>query len=761
VSSTPTTSPSRKHLLACSLVIIIALTLTYATSFQGPFLFDDNSSIKDNPSIRHFSHLTEIFSLHEDGGLTVSGRPVLNASLALSYALSGESVFSYHLFNFLIHLAAALTLFGIVRRTLSKNTALLLTQGECIYLSFITALLWAVHPLQTESVTYIIQRAESLMGLFYFLSIYGFIRYCDESESRWWAFVSLSALFLGAGTKEVMVSAPFFILLYDRALISGTFKEALRRHIRYYGFATFSLIFLGVLAIKTGTRNHTSGFGLGVGVWQYWQTQFQALTHYLYLSIWPNQLVFDYGAVWTKGFSEYFYHALICLCLGLFTVYSLIKNKAYALIGFLFFAVLAPTSLIPGTRQTLAEHRMYVPLAAVVVSVVLSVFWILKKCGLVKWGVLLSGIAILLLSFATRDRNALYQDPLALYRDTVTKRPENAFAHYNLANQILLKGRPEATKATQEELLEASHEYEACVTYAPYYAEAYFNWGNALVLLGKSQDAVDKYQRAIACDPKHAEAEHALATELTKLGASELALKHLERAEYKDPNNYEIEDSLAIALTQVKGREAEVEKHFLRAISLKPTLAKAHNDLALFYSSSPEHKADARKQFLEAIRLDPSLAEAHANLAFLLSEFPDKTNEAVNEYVVSLKLDPLQALAHNNLANLLSQDPAKQAEAISHYEAALKINPQYAEAHNNLANLLNKNPDRLNDAIHHYKQAIYAKPDYVEAHYNLGATLGNQGRLNEAAEEFKLALKYNPNFEAARDALHMIEEQAR
>ena len=748
------------HLSAYCVAIIVILTFTYSTSFHGPFLFDDNSSITENPSLRHFSHLSEIFSLHEGGGLTVSGRPILNASLALNYAFSGDAVFGYHFVNFLIHLAGALTLFGIVRRTL-KVAYVQLTKAALDFLSFITALLWAVHPLQTESVTYVIQRAESLMGLFYFLSIYGFIRYTEGSKRYVWAGVSVTSLFLGVGTKEVMVSAPVFILFYDRSLISGTFKEALKKHARYYGFAALSLVFLTVLALKTGTRNHTSGFGIGVGVWQYWQTQFQAVTHYLYLSVWPKELVFDYGAVWSNGVSEYGFHALMCLGLGCFTLWALIKNKPYGLLGLLFFAVLAPTSLIPGTRQTLAEHRMYVPLAAVILAIVLGVFSVLKNQRVVKWGILLSAVAILLLSFATRERNAVYQDPLTLFRDTVTKRPENAFAHYNLANQILLKGKKDAARATHEELVEASKEYEACIRYAPFYAEAYFNWGNVLALLGKSKEAVQKYERATLCDPKHAEAEHALATELGKLGQDVLALKHLERAVSKDPNNYDLEEELAIALTQVKGRESEAEKHFLKAIALKPSAAKAHNDLALLYATSPEHKADAIVHYMEAIRLEPTYAEAHANLAFLLSEFPDKRDEAINEYQAALRSDPSSALSHNNLANLLAQDPAKQAEAISHYEAALRINPQYAEAHNNVANLLNKNPDKVNEAIHHYKQAIYAKPDYVEAHYNLGATLGNLGRLSEAKDEFKLVLKYNPHFEAAIEALRMIEEQVR
>src|SRR6185369_8786768 len=104
-------------------------------------------------------------------GTTVSGRPLVNLSLALNYAISGSNVWSYHALNILIHLAAGLVLFGLVRRTLSTFNFQASTASACA-----VALLWTLHPLQTESVTYVVQRAESLMGLCYLLTLYGFIR---------------------------------------------------------------------------------------------------------------------------------------------------------------------------------------------------------------------------------------------------------------------------------------------------------------------------------------------------------------------------------------------------------------------------------------------------------------------------------------------------------------------------------------------------------------------------------------------------------
>jgi hypothetical protein len=140
--------------------IVVAGAAAYHNSLGGPFVFDDPASIVDNPTIRHLWPLDALFS-PPSGGVTVEGRPFLNLTLALNYAIGGTRVGSYHALNLAIHLLAALTLFGLARRTL-----VLFKSGAAVGVAFSIALIWAVHPLQTEAVTYVIQRAESLMGLF-------------------------------------------------------------------------------------------------------------------------------------------------------------------------------------------------------------------------------------------------------------------------------------------------------------------------------------------------------------------------------------------------------------------------------------------------------------------------------------------------------------------------------------------------------------------------------------------------------------------
>ena len=158
-------------------LIAVAIMAAYCGILRAPFIFDDRGSILENPSIRH---LASAFEPPFSEGQTVGGRPVVNLSLAVNYALSGYGVLSYHLFNLGVHFAAALVLFGLVRRTLVR---LRWSAADSLWTGFAAALIWAVHPLQTEAVTYVVQRAESLMGLFYLLTLYCFVRATNPTGS--------------------------------------------------------------------------------------------------------------------------------------------------------------------------------------------------------------------------------------------------------------------------------------------------------------------------------------------------------------------------------------------------------------------------------------------------------------------------------------------------------------------------------------------------------------------------------------------------
>ena len=205
-------------------VIAAAAVACYANSLTAPLLFDD----------RHIQESPLIHTLRPGWRLLENPRAVALYSLALNYALHGEEVAGYHLVNLAIHLAAGWLLLGLVQRTLC-SPRLAARCGDAAWpLAMAVALLWTVHPLQTQAVTYIIQRMESLMSLFYLATLYAFVRARSSARPVRWYLVSIACCALGMGTKEVMVTAPLMVLWYDRALAADSWRQLVMRRSWYY-----------------------------------------------------------------------------------------------------------------------------------------------------------------------------------------------------------------------------------------------------------------------------------------------------------------------------------------------------------------------------------------------------------------------------------------------------------------------------------------------------------------------------------------------
>ena len=294
-----------------ALAIVAAIALAYANSLSAPFVYDDKPSIVYNGSIRHLWPLHDVLT-PPGAGATVSGRPVLNVSFALNYALGGLEVRGYHLANMAIHALAALTLFGLVRRTLQRPSVPASLRQAAFPSALAIAVLWAVHPLQTEAVTYVAQRAESLMSLFYLVTLYAFVRAVESERPRTWRALGWTACLLGMGTKENMVSAPLIVFCFDRAFVAGTFASAWRQRRGFYLALAATWLPLAWLVLSTGgNRGGSAGFGVGVSWFDYALTQVPALARYLALAVWPCPLVFDYGAFFVRDVTEIVLPALI------------------------------------------------------------------------------------------------------------------------------------------------------------------------------------------------------------------------------------------------------------------------------------------------------------------------------------------------------------------------------------------------------------------------------------------------------------------
>ncbi len=271
-STTGSSSPQWDIILGGCLIVFAAL-VAYHNCFAGPFIFDDVASVTENLRIRHLWPIWD--ALTPSANSMVGGRPMVSFSLALNYALGGLAVGGYHALNLVIHILAGLTLYGVIRRTLLQPALREQFGSASGRLALAVAVLWTVHPLQTEAVTYVSQRCESLMGLFYLLTLYCFIRGADSPRSGEWFTLSVVTCLLGMASKEVMVTAPAMVLLYDRIFVSGSFREAWTRHLRLYlGLAGTWLL---LVYLMTGLHYRAVGFGLGIPWWAYALTESRAV----------------------------------------------------------------------------------------------------------------------------------------------------------------------------------------------------------------------------------------------------------------------------------------------------------------------------------------------------------------------------------------------------------------------------------------------------------------------------------------------------
>ena len=758
--------------------MVVAALLAYHNSFSGPFVFDDTGSVTDNSTIRHFGS-----ALFPPAASTMSGRPLVNLTFALNYTFGGTEVWGYHAFNLLIHSLAGLTFFGVLRRTFLRPSFSEHFRAQALPLALTIAAIWTVHPLQTEAVTYVSQRAESLMGLCYFFTIYAFIRGVDSPNKWHWHVVSVAACLLGMASKEVMVSAPLLVLLYDRTFVARTFQKALGKSPWLYVGLACTWILLGFLVLNTGDRSGTAGFNTMITPWTYLLTQCHAITHYLQLAVWPSPLVFDYGSDVVQSIVDVVLPASFLLAMGFGTVIALRFWPMAGIVGAWFFAILAPSSsVVAVATQTMAEHRFYLPLAAVISSIVIGLFVWLGRRSLFVFAAAAVGLIWL-----TVCRNDDYRSEVSIWSDTVAKYPGNARAQNNLGVilgniparakeavarfETALRLRPDYAAAHNNlgivlwkipgRSKEAIQHYEAALRYKTDYAEAHNNLGLALAdIPGHTDEAIAHYEAALRINPSYDEAHNNLGAVLAGLpGRTNEAISHYEAALRIKPEDAEAHNNLGAVLAEIPGRSGEAIAHCEAALRIRPGYAEAHNNLGLALVNQPSRLNEAIAHYEAALRINPGYAKAHNNLGLALADIPGRADEAIAHYEAALRIKPDFAKAHNNLGIVLANTPGRFPEAKAHFEAALQIDPNYAKAHNNLAKILAESPEQTNEAIAHFEAALRSKPDFAEAHNSLGIVLANTpGRLTDAKVHFEAALRINPEFTMAQQNLKLVNQ---
>jgi Flp pilus assembly protein TadD len=580
-----------------SVGLAAAAVAAYSNSFRGEFTFDDQSSIVKNTSLGRMWPIWSPLLSPSSGG--TRGRPFANFTFALNRWAGGLDVAGYHALNLAFHIAAGLVLFGIVRRTLERPILAARFGAVALPLAYAVAALWLVHPLLTEDVTYLSQRTEVLMGLCYLSTLYLVIRGAlSEAPGRWYVLAVVTG-FLGMASKEIMITAPVVIFFYDRTFLAGSFREAWRIRWRLYlGLASGWILLARLMA---GIRERGAGLGLGVGPARYALGECHAIVRYLRLSLWPHPLVFDYGVDLGPTGMAAVPSVLAILVLVTGMVVMLRRQPAVGFAMFWFFAILSPTSsFVPVALQPVGEHRMYLPLAALIALAVPAAFLLIGR-----WSAFLVAAAAVGLGFATWERNLDYRTSVGIWKDTVAKRPMNARAHCNLGNALLAAGQTDAGMA----------ELSQALLISPDDADTNLDLGVAIGKTGRFADAIPRIQRALGANPGLAEGYFDLGWLYTSTGRIPEALDQYTHAIALRPDYHDAHCNIADLLLK-EGRFGEAIPHYEAA------LAEGSPDPDLYYNLAYARiktgsLADAVAAYREALRLKPDFAEARHNLELL------------------------------------------------------------------------------------------------------------------------------------------------
>jgi len=661
------------------LLLILAGVLVYQNSLSGPFIYDDVHSVEGNPSIRQIMPISSWFSAPSQS--PVAGRPIVNLSLSINYALGAMEVEGYHAVNLAIHILCGLTLFGIIRRTLRLNDSGEELRQEADMLAAACTLLWLVHPLQSECVNYITQRTESIMALFYLLTLYSAIRGLRSARRQWWHGAAILSCCLGMASKESMVTAPVMVLLYDWVFVrTGSTTDLLKRRWKLYtGLAAAWLVLLAL--VWSGPRSETVGFAAGVTAWQYAANQSVLILQYFRLVLWPHPLILDYG--WGETLTLTQVIPQVLLLGGLLAGFGLLflYHRKMGFLGFWALLILAPTSsLVPIASEVGAERRMYLPLAGLITLIVISAYFFLKRRRFPKWvGALLILTTATMLGWGTVRRNRDYRTRESIWRTVVERNPANPRGYVNLGAALDKEGSVDEAVALLRRALEMKEDYP----------DAHFNLANALDSGGLVEDAISHYRRALEIKPNHPEALSNLGLVLGARGNVEEEIRHYREALRLRPDYLLARTNLARAL-QSQGNLGEAIEQYREILRLQPDDAVALLNLGSAYGAQGS-LGEAIRCFRLALELETEHPQIHYNLANAWAA-RGGFEEAVLHYRRTLQLDPGHADAHENLA-LVLQMRGDVAVALGHYQAALRIAPDRIASLHGLAWILAVHPD--------------------------------------------------------------------
>lgn len=596
-------SPTTKHrlILGAQALLIAGLGwLLYARVLHGPFLFDDIYYIVRNPAVKHLERLDTVFISNIS-----SLRFIPFLSFAVNYHLHQLHVVGYHLVNVVIHITNAMLVWWLFRLTLrSPKIEKEALPIDAEILAYLVALLFLVHPLQTQAVSYISQRFASLATLFYLASLCAFAAFKTKKRGVYIVLCVISAI-AAIFSKQIALTLPLMILIYDR-----TFFPSARKHLvvvvllagalfliipAYYSFNVMNF-----LTIERPSDSHP-GDTLTAGT--YFLTQLRVLIIYLKLTVFPTAQNFLYDFSVSKSLFEIktFLAALVFLALAGYTFYALKKDK---LVGFgllWFFVAVSVESSFIVIGHVIFEHRMYLPSIGIILAAsVLLARWVRSP----RWTIGILGGIIVIFSLLTLQRNRIYADSVTFWQDNLNKSPKLVRPHLNLGVAYMEKGQ----------FPQALEQFEAAAALDPAYEEARGNKGLVLMKMGRYEEAMVELNAALVLYEHYVDAYHNRGLLYAKLKQPQAAMADLNKALEINPSHAESHAERAGILFSL-GKPEDALEGYARALLYDPGNVKALNNRGVVYNALGEYDIAVR-DLKEAIKLDPSFGAAHYNLSY-------------------------------------------------------------------------------------------------------------------------------------------------
>ena len=513
-------------------VCLIVTTIVYLPSLDAKFYFDDLQNI-EIASALHWEKITWANFIDGMRNTYAIHRPVANLSFALNHLFGGLNPKGYHLANLLVHLATGLTLAWVSFMLTFHRGRTETDHSTRFILAFMISLLFLVHPLNIQAVTYVVQRMTSMSALFFLLAFgcYLYARnWAGKSKKIFLYFFCVLFWLIALGCKEIAFVFPLVIIVYEYAFHHKNLVEKIRQVIsnrKVWKLATVVLLGLFVLALfmysyiePTFGWNETFA-SRNYNGYQRVLTQSRVQVFYLSLLFWPapSRLNLDHNIRLSKSFYDPLNTVPAILFWIIVILLALFLLHRYPFYGFplMMYLVLHLIESGPINLELIFEHRMYLPMTALAMLATNAILDLRMKRRLIVWVIL--GVLIFPLSFAAYSRNLTWSDSIAFHYDTASKSPEKFRPQYNLGTELGKLSRcGEAIKALTKAL-----------TIKPKDSMTYNQLGNCYLLTGLIKKASQKYEQAVLYNPQNAEAVYNLATVYFRMKKFERSKNYFEK----------------------------------------------------------------------------------------------------------------------------------------------------------------------------------------------------------------------------------------